>query len=371
MKNVLGIVSFENDTTKIQGINEYHNMATTSFLGRYRLIDFILSNMTNSGIENIQIYTKKAAKSLYGHVKEGSHYNINAKKGSLNIFPVEGSEIGELYNHDLACFNKNLRYIKEAKQDYILIAPSHFIYKVDFKDVLKNHIEKGNDISILYSKEKNCKVDFLNCNKLMFDDNNQVKSIKVNNGKYNLCDISLDAYFMSKEMFLKLAIKYKSISELYCLRDMVSDYCNKFIVKGYKVKGNVVCINSIQSYLNSALELKKGDNLRKYYDEDWPLLTITKDSSPTYYGSESSIKGSMIANGCIIDGHVENCVLGRNVVIKKGARVTNSIILADSYIGENATLDYVVVDKDANVFHIKELIGTKENPIYVQRFGII
>lgn len=371
MDNVLGIVYFEKYNVKVGEMNKDYNISTLSFLGRYRIIDFLLSNMSNSGINEIQIYNNKSTKSLIEHIGDGTNYNINSKKGNISIFPVGFESTHNLYNHDIATFKKYIRYIRDSKSQYILIAPSHYIYKVDFKSVYNAHINSNSDITVLYSKEKNCKVEFTDCNILNLNDDDTIKSFKKNTATANVCDVALDAYLINKDVFLNIIKTAPQISEMYELSDMINEYTSKFKVTGYKVKNNVHLINSLNAYFEKSLLLKDCVAIKKSYDENWPLYTLTNDSSPTIYGEDVVIKNSLISNGCTIDGNVENCVIGRNVVIKKGTRCKNCIILAESFIAADSYLENVIVDKSANVFHTKKIVGTKENPIYIQRFGIV
>ena len=180
-------------------------------------------------------------------------------------------------------------------------------------------------------------------------------------------NVSLEAYVMTKKLFLDLVRKAANTSSLYWFKDILADSCEDLRIVGYPYKGKVYCINSLRSYFKANLDLRSYSNAKELFKEDWPIHTRTNDSAPSQYMPGARIRGCLISNGCHIEGEVENCVIGRNVVVKKGAVVKNCVILPGAYIGEGAKLDRVIVDKAAIVNHVKKLIGTDDSPIYVKR----
>ena len=370
MDKVLGIINFEHDSCHIQGLSDHHNLASLSILGRYRLIDFVLSNITNSGVDKVQIYTKKDAKSLFEHIGNGEQYNINSKTGKLNIIPYVSTQ-ASIYNNDMAAFRKNIKYIIDGSSNYIIVAPTHFVYQQDFQEVLKKHIEDQNEITVLYSKQDNCKQNYYNANILKFDKEKKLKGITKNLGSKEVCDISLDTYIFNTDVFIKLINKSKGISELFTLSDIIDFSIDTYKVGVYKHKGILFLVNSLESYLKTNIALKDTSYINKLNGLGWNLFTATKDSSPTLYSKSCNISNSLIANGCFIEGTVINSVISRNVIIKKGAIIKDSVILSGSYISELSYLDKCIVDKEASINHVKKLEGTEKDPCYIKREGII
>ncbi len=367
MCNALGIVNFSNSAVDVAGLTDYRTISAISFLGRYRLIDFTLSNLSNSGIEQIQVYLKNKPRSIIEHIGIGSQYNINPKRGRLHILHGEKRIFNEAYNTDIANFMQNIHFIEDSNEPYVIIAPTYMVYRCNYNEVLKAHIESENDISILYKKTNSAKEQFLECNALKLDIDNDIREITVNRGKFKNAYISMECYVLTKKLFLELVKRAAEESSLYWFKDILSDVLDEYKVGGIAHSGYVACINNLKSYFNESLEVRKLERAKELFNDEWPIYTKTNDSWPTQYTKDANVKGCMIANGCFIEGTVENCVLGRNVVIKKGAVVKNSIILQGAYIGENAKLDCVVIDKEAIVHHVKELTGTSENPVYVKR----
>lgn len=363
----LGIVSFENSQANVGGLDDYRPVPAIAFLGRYRIIDFILSNMTNSGIDNIHVYCKEKPRNLFAHLGTGQQYNINSKRGELRILYGEKPFSSPVYNNDIANYMLNMQYIEEDPNPYVVVAPSYFVYSLDFSGVLQQHIESKSDITVLYTNTSEAKDRFLGCDVLVLDKDKRVTDMGHNRGKKKTAAISLEAYVLSKKLFIELVKKASDTSSLYWFRDILSDSLEELTVKGYGIKGFVGCINSLQEYFRVTMELRDRGTAKGLFKPGWPVYTQTNDSAPTIYAKTSDTKGSVIANGCVIEGKVTDSVISRNVTIREGAVVKDSIILPGAYIGERAKLDHVVVDKYAIIHHVKELKGTEEEPVYVKR----
>jgi glucose-1-phosphate adenylyltransferase len=363
----LGIINFENSTANVEGLNNFRPVAAIAFLGRYRVIDFVLSNMTNSGIDSIQVYCKEKPRNLFEHLGTGAHYNINSKRGKLRILYGEKTFSSPVYNHDVANFMLNMQYIEEDPNPYVVVAPSYFIYSLDYSTVLQEHIESKADVTVLYTNTSEAKEQFLGCDTLTMDKDKRITSIDNNRGKRKTASVSLEAYVLSKELFIELVKKAAETSSLYWFRDILADSLEELDVQGYGIKGFVGCINSLIEYFRISLALRDPSVAKGLFKTGWPVYTQTNDSSPTTYAEGSDVKGSVVANGCVIEGTVSDSVISRNVTIREGAVVKDSIILPGAYIGERAKLDHVVVDKYAIIHHVKELKGTDEEPVYVKR----
>lgn len=370
MINTLGIVSYD-DFVEIPGLTDTRPVPSISFMGRYRLIDFVVSNMTNSGISNIQIYLKNKPRSVIEHVGTGRHYNINSKSGKLRILTGEVNTQAEVYHHDVAAYMANMQYIEDAHQEYVVIAPSYMIYKFNFKEALNAHLESKADVTMLYKTVDNADTSFARIDTLTIDKPRRVVAIDKNQGKFKNRHISLSSTIMSKEVFIHLVYLAHETSSLYTLRDILKDQLPLMNVMAYPVKGYVASINTMPEYYKVSMELTDYEVAKELFSPQWPIHTRTNDSAPTQYATEADISGSVIANHCQIAGTVKHSVIGRDVVIGKGAVIEDSVILADAEIAENAVLKHVVVDKFARIVHKKELIGSPDRIIYVKRKDVI
>ena len=241
------------------------------------------------------------------------------------------------------------------------------VYSADFSTLLANHIESEADITLLYHSVDNAKDTFLNCNTLNLNRQKGVLSLEQNRGNAKNRNIFMDTYIMKKDLFIDLIKKAKTLSSMYTLADIVNNACEDLDVRGISHRGYFASITDLKSFYNANIELidfKRASNL---FDDEWPVYTRTNDSCPTQYFETADVKGSVVSNGCLIEGTIENSVIGRGCVIKKGAVVKNSVVLPGAMIGEDITIDYQVVDKHAKIIHAKEIIADPENPGYIRR----
>ena len=365
-KRALGIINIEPSYVHVEGIEDYRPISATSFMGRYRIIDFILSNLTNSGVNNIEVQVKNRPRSTIQHIQR-TDYNINTKRGHIRILHGEKPIPNEIYNTDVASLMANLKYFEEDNSPYVILAPSHFIYVQDFSKMLDYHIESKNDITVLYQNVNTANEDFLMCDTLEIDENKVITNIDKNLGKAKRAKVSLETYIMSKKIFIDMIYAALSTSSLYSLSDIIADGLDVFKIGGYLHTGYAACISTLNSYYKASMDIKNEKELSNIFSDDWPIYTATNDTCPTTYTKTSNVSNCVVGNGCIIEGTVENCVLGRNVVVKEGAVIKDSIIMPDALINKNVKMDKCVVDRLAIVTHIKALNGSEHAPLYVKR----
>lgn len=367
MCNAFGIVNFEGSNVNVSGLQDHRPVGAFSFLGRYRIMDFPISNMSNSGINHIQVYVKRKPRSLIEHLGTGRHYNINSKRGKLHILYGEHTVESSFYNHDIAAFRANMSAIEEVNYPYVIIVPSYMIYTMDYSVLLEKHRESGADISMVYHQIDTAKESFIECDVLNLNKQKGVLSIEKNRGNYKSRNISLETYVLSKKLFMDLVNKAANTSSLYTFRDIVNDECSQLDIRAVAHRGYLAAINDFKSYYDANMRLIDYETALELFNDNWPIYTRTNDSAPTQYFECSKVSNSVVSNGSSIEGEIENSVIGRGCVIKKGATIKNSIISPGSYIGEDVHIDGVVVDKKVKITRMKELKADKNNPMYVKR----
>ena len=367
MSKVLGILNFEPSYVHVRGLEDFRPISATSILGRYRVIDFMLSNFTNSGIDNIKVFIKNRPRSTVEHVTHTS-YNINSKRGKIHLLhgDVDYSN-NDMFNVDVQAFKTYMEFVDVENPSYVIIAPSHFIFKQDFSEMLDYHIKSKNDITMLYHNSNNADRKYLMGDTIDIDKNQRVVEFHKNRGKYKKATISLETYVMSTLTFKQLVDEACMTSSLYSLSDIIRDCVKVMKIGAYHHHGFFACISSLNAYYEANMEIKQEKELLKLINDDWPIYTMTNDSCPTLYKSGAKVSGSIVANGCQIEGTVINSVIGRNVVVKEGAVIKDSVVLPDTLIDKNVKLECAVVDRLSIITHIKELKGSKEEPIYIKR----
>ncbi|CRH92510.1 glucose-1-phosphate adenylyltransferase [Chlamydia trachomatis] len=370
LRNTLGIVNIEGTNVHFGDIMGHRGVQAFGFLGRYRLIDFVLSNMSNSGITEFQVYMPAKMRSTIQHVGTGKHYNINSKRGKLRLLNSV-TDPNSIYQHDVKAFSDNVHYIEKSDKEYVLIAPSYFIYSQDYTKVMEEHVDTGADITVLYKNVTNAKEAFIGCQTLKFDDDKRIIEFDENHGKYKNRSVSLEAYFMKRSLFLELIERANKVSALYWLKDIIRDVVDQYKIMGYAHRDYVACINTAEAYFNTQLELIDRNTRRLLFKHNWPIHTQTSDSSPCLYGPLAEVSGSLISNGAYINGEVENSVIDRDVIIEEGVSVKNSIILNGVTIKSGATIENAIIDKSTTITHSIDIKGTPEAPAYIKAHHLI
>ncbi len=362
-----GIVSSADNSIHVEGLHDYRPIGAFSFLGRFRVIDFPISNMSNSDINRIQVYVRSRPRSISEHVGSGRHYNINSKRGKIQLLFSENSSPRSIYNNDISAYLENIDIIQRMHQDYVIIAPSYMVYKQDYRQLLDSHVASGADVTLLYHKVDNARDYFANCHTININKQKGVLSVDKNLGTAKDKNILMDTYCMKKEVFVDLVKAAAWESSIYTLADIINIKCKDMDIRGYQHKGYFATLTSLTDYFNASMELLDYDKASDLFKADWPIYTRTTDSCPTQYFDGAKVTHSFVSNGCLIEGSVENSIIGRSVVIKKGAVIKNSIIMAYSVIEEGVHIENAVVDKWAHIIHAKDIHGDIGKPQYIKR----
>lgn len=367
MSRAFGIINFSANHIWVEGLQSYRPIGAFSFLGRYRVIDFPISNMSNSGIDHIQCYINRKPRSLTEHVGTGRHYNINSKRGKIHMLFSENANENTVYDNDIAAYIENMECIEEAPYPYVVIAPSYMVYSMDFDKLLQTHIESDADITLLYHTVDNAREHYLNCDFLNLNRQKGVQSIEKNRGNTKNKNIFMDTYVMKKEVFIDLVKKAHALSSMYTLPQIVNIQCKELDIRGTAHRGFFASITDLRSYFEANLALIDYKTAQSLFDDDWPIYTRTNDSCPTRYFESADVSSSIVSNGCLIEGTVENSVIGRGCVIQEGAVVKNTILLPHVTVGKGVHLENQVVDRNARIIHGKEVTADIMSPGYIRR----
>lgn len=371
--NALGIIFSDMQDWSMTELASHRSVGAIPFGGRYRLIDFPLSNMVNSGINKLCIITRSNYRSLMEHVGSGKDWDLSRKKGGILIFPPYA--VGEnhgLFQGRLDALKRVLDYISSSKEKYVILSDCDIIYNINYKDVIKYHEEKNSDITAVYI---NTNINNNNStHKIIysFDDDKRAGDILVYPVTNGVHDVGLNTWVMNKDFLESLihdaiARNYKDFSY-----DVLARKVHSLRIYGYEYRGYYAHIDSLQSYYENSIGLLKNDNLSKlFYSKIGPIYTKTKDSTPTKYCNDSNVKNSLIASGCIIEGTVENSIIFRNVKIGKNTVVKNSIIMQHGIIGENAQLNSIITDTYAQVTNDRVLLGYSNCPFFIKKNSIV
>ncbi|MBU3109892.1 glucose-1-phosphate adenylyltransferase subunit GlgD [Clostridium gasigenes] len=366
MKSCFGIINLDEDESRMGELVRNRSLASVPIAGRYRVIDFVLSNMANSGIEGIGIFTKNKSRSLINHLTNGRPWDLHRKKDGLRVFNFGDHDP---VNDDVHNFMDNIEFIKQSRREYVLISPSYMACNIDYNEVINQHIKSKNDITVVYKQIFDTDGEFIDCEVLNIDNENKVNSIGKNIGirRGQLANISMEMYIMKTDIFINIV--YSSIkSGMYRkIKQYISSNLDSLNVGAFEFKGYLACINSLKAYFDMNMDLlDKEVNKELFYDKN-PIYTKAQDEAPTQYTKNSNVVNSIVANGSYIEGTLENCIVGRRVHIAEGTVIKNCIILQNTIIGPNANMNKVIANKGTIVKRDQSIIGTLDNPVTIQK----
>lgn len=367
MNNCLGIINLDENQDKMGELVRSRTLASVPLSARYRIIDFVLSNMANSGIEGIGIFTANKSRSLINHLTNGRPWDLHRKKDGLRVFNF--GDYDPSYD-DVHNFLDNIEFIKQSRREYVLISPSYMICNIDYNYVLEYHKKLKNDITIVYKDAVNANREFLGCEVLNVEDN-RVISIGENIGREENTKISMEMYIMKTELFLNMIHECIRTGVERKIKSYIASNLNKFKVGAFQFEGYLSCVNSVKSYFDTNLDiLNEKINKELFYGNN-PIYTKSQDEPPTQYTDNSLVSNSIIANGSYIEGEVKNCIIGRRVVVEKGAKLENCVIMQNTTIGEGVVMDRVIADKGSFVNENQVIKGTNNYPVTIQRTKVI
>ena len=369
MAKAFGIVT-SSPEHKVEGMQDYRPIGAFSFLGRFRVIDFPISNFSNSGINNIQVYITKKPRSLVAHIGTGRHYNINSKRGRIQIIVPDEELVNPIYNTNINAFFSNIDYIRRQSQDYVVIAPSCMVFAQNYDDLLQQHVNSGADVTLLYHKVFDAREGYSTCNALTLD-GDKVTAITPNLGDEDNKDMFMESFVMKKDLLIDLMYAARETSSMYTLANIVNAKCGELDVRAVEHHGFFAPITSLKTFYKANEALIDFDEASTLFSTDWPIYTRTSDSCPPQFYDEAEVKNSVVANGCEVHGTIEDSVIGRGVTVGKGAIVKGCIVMAYAEIGENVVLQNQVVDKYAKVIHENKILAEPGQPGYIKHSDVL
>lgn len=362
----VGIVFSNIHDNNIPELVRVRTLGSIPFGGRYRLIDFPLSNMVNSGIDTVGIITKSNYQSLMDHVGSGKDWDLARKDGGLIILPPFGDvESSKLYSSRLEALKGITSFLFRADEEYVVMTDCDSVCRINFNDVIDYHIANQADITLVYKK---LAVDTPSQERITtFDINekgriNGLKYVNTTEGEEK--NVFINVFVMKRTLLQNIVMDSLSHGKNHFLSDVIANNLNGMVVMGYEHKGSYLGINSLLGYYKSNMAMLDY-NVRQEIFGDRSVFTKIRDSAPTKYGNSAIIKNSMIADGCVIEGEVENSIIFRNVKVSRGTVIKNSIIMQNTVIGENCTINCIITDKDVTIKDKRVLSGSENHPFYV------
>ena len=374
--NALGVIFANSYDNLVPELVAERTMASIPFAGRYRMIDFTLSNLANSGVDNVSIIVRKNYHSLMDHLGSGREWDLTRKNGGLNIVPPFAEKTVKVYNGRVEALASILDFLRSQKEKYVIMADANIAVNFDFKAMIEAHMESGADVTVAYAEEEIPAADMEApvLNKAMYYtldlEDGRVKNIKINSKDKGIQNFSMNIYIMDRELLIDQISTGYVRGYVYFERDILAPSLDKLDVRGFKFDGYMARIADTKSYFDENMKLLEAGNLEALFSGN-TIYTKIRDDNPTRYINGAKVKNIMAADGCVIEGEVENSILFRGVKVAKGAKVKNCVLMQDTVVGEGASLEYIITDKNVTITAGKEVKGTDSFPVYVAKWQTV
>lgn len=365
MGNVLGLVFANMHDTTLCDMTKNRTMGSVMFGGRYRLIDFPLSNMVNSGISEVGVITKSNYQSLLDHLGSAREWDLARKKGGLYILPPFGNVESTLYRGRIEALYGAMSFIKHSRAKYVILSDCDVVTNIDYKPIVAAHIESGADITAVAHTGVYSSDDIKTSTVFNVDADKNVTSVLINPDISGTCTTSLNVFVMSMDFLIETVNDAMARGNVSFERNILQEKCRELKIKIYEYDNYFSKLNSPESYFKSNMALLEPENARKLFVPKRSIYTKVSDNAPVKYDLDSKVSNSLIADGCIIEGEVENSVLFRGVKVGKGAKVKNCILMQGTVVGDNAELNYLITDKNVSICENHILTSSPQYPMYV------
>jgi glucose-1-phosphate adenylyltransferase len=375
--SALGIIFSNTYDALVPELVNVRLMASIPFASRYRMIDFMLSSMSNCGIDNISVMVNNNYHSLMDHLGSGREWDLVRKNGGLNIFPPNAEKTSVTkYTGKIMALAGILGILRNQKEKYVVITDSNIAVNFDFNKMIRSHIDSGADITVAYNEQELPEnvlraADHTKGFYYTFDiEDDRVSYIYVNSKEKGVQNFGMNIYVAEREFLIELIntefVRGKESFE----RDILIPQLHRLKVHAYKYDGYVARISGMKSYFDENMKLLDDYNLDALFSGE-KIYTKIRDDNPTRYIAGAKVQNAMVADGCIIEGEVENCVLFRGVKIAKGAKVKNCVLMQDTVVEPGAVVEYLITDKNVRISAGMEMKGTETFPFYIAKNHVV
>jgi glucose-1-phosphate adenylyltransferase len=364
----MGIINLQEENSFIRELTERRNVESIPFAGRYRLIDFALSCMVNSGIINVGVMLPNNPRSVLDHLRSGKDWDLARRHEGLFYLPaVEDDDTP--CRGDLKNFYDNLDFFEHHNQQYVLLANGSYIYNMDFNELLRFHQNTGADLTIVYHTA----ADTQEGRSIVLEtaENGLVEDMAVRNTVYDGTKVSMGIFLVSRRFFIDMVRdSFEHGGESLMLDTLVRRF-KDYNIYAYEHDGYVAHVDSTTAYYKANMDILQPEVWEELFMGSNSIYTKVKDAVPVQYKDTAEVDNSLLANGCVVRGKVENSILFRGVNVGKNATIKNSIIMQKCDIQDGALIENVICDKNVVITKEKWLKGAPNYPLIVKKNVVI
>lgn len=372
----LGIIFPNSYDSLVPDLVSERLMASIPFASRYRMCDFMISSMVHCGIDNISILVRKNYHSLLDHLGNGREWDLARKNGGLNIVPPFAQKQIKVFSGRIEALESIRGYLMKQTEKYVILSDANIAVNFDFNALLDEHIKSGADVTMVYRKQE-IPQSLIRQSTAGMDlyyalgiNGERVSKIYINPKESGEMNFSLNIYVIDRELLIRMVDEAYLHGDVYFVRDILEKKIDQLDVRGFCYDGYVAHIHDMNSYFEENMRLLKEENINALFSGN-QIYTKIRDDNPTRYINGAKAKNVMVADGCVIEGEVENSVLFRGVKIGKGAKVKNCVLMQDTVIEDNVSVEYVITDKNVTISEGKSLTGNDTFQVYVAKGQVV
>ncbi len=374
LRDVFGLIYAGEENYNLRELVMQRSVAAMPVGGRYRAIDFQLSNMVNSGIRNVGIITQKNYKSLMDHLGSGKEWDLSRKTDGLFILPpFDTHENTGIYRGICDAVRGTMDYVKRAPQQYCLLTGSYTLYTSVYDKLYDFHIDNNADVTMLYNTEVDTDYDGERFKDLRIhtEESGRVLDMELNSTITKSNKVGMDIYLIRKNLLEYLVEDATARGRYNFISDVLMPNIKRLRIYAMEHNGYVGRLHSVASYYKLNMDMLKRNVQHDLFYTGNSVYTKIKDAAPVKYGANAMAHNSLLANGCWVEGEVENSILFRDVFVGKGTTIKNCIVMQGTEIHQNCHLENVILDKSAHIRDGRRLIGDSGFPVIIRKGSIV
>lgn len=367
MNRMHGIIFAYGRCAKLQTLIEHRVVDSIPYAARYRIIDFMLSNMVNAGVTDVGVILQDKYQSMLDHLGSGKDWDLSRKHGGLRLLPsVPKDDPGRAFRGKMEALAAVESYVQRIRQEYVVLANGALICNMPLDEVLREHIATGADITCVCAPERVTD----KATTYMVDEDGTITDVLSRStvtGGYD----ALEVYVVSKKLLLELIAECDGHNEYSFHKAVLQGMKGRLKLHAYVFSTYAARIMSVADYYRRSMELLSGAVRKELFIPERPIRTKDRSDASTYYGAESRCVNSLVSDGCIIEGDVEDSIIFRGVHVEKGAKIRGCILMQDTVVRAGATLKYAIADKNVTVTENRTLMGHSSYPLAISKFSVV
>ena len=363
-KTVLGLLFPNSHDDALPEFTGNRAIGSVPFGGRYRLVDFTLSNLVNAGVTKVGVVTKSNYQSMMDHLGSGKAWDLSRKAQGLYFLPPFGAR-EDLYDGKVAPLSGIRRFLENSRHEYVILSDCYVVGNIDYRKLLDYHIEKGADITVaaLHGKLPDRRATTI----FETDADNRLTDIVITDRAVGEARYGIGLYVVSRTLLMQMTEDAVSRNQYSFEWDILQRHIADRRLYVYDIPEYAVAISSLSSYFEANMSLLDPAVREQLFVPHRPIYTKVRDCAPALYGLHAEVRDSLIADGCKINGTVKSSVIFRDVTVADDAVIDHCIVMQGDVIGQGSTLEYVITDKDVCVRDRRSLKGCADYPISVKK----